>query len=179
MQIAALMPNRCNLFAKAAWNIPVFPLVPPEKWPILHIAFTLRELLPWHNAYQGSFYSQFKVDLGDPDRYEELGALLEALNQGILYYNTKRMHSILKMTPHFSVNLSVKEIQNLRLGNWALDSWTSAPLYSCKSLCPFSLYAQAKESDKVTSFTHLHRLLRSAINELYFYGIYKRVFPSQ
>ena len=54
---------------------------------------------PWHNAYQESFYSQFKVDLGDPDRFEDLGELIEAINQTIIYYNTKRIHTSLKMTP--------------------------------------------------------------------------------
>lgn len=54
---------------------------------------------PWQNAYQESFYSQFKVDLGDPDRFDEIGELIEAINQAIIYYNTRRIHTILKMTP--------------------------------------------------------------------------------
>jgi len=54
---------------------------------------------PWQNGYQESFYSQFKVDLGDPNRFEELGELIEAINQTIIYYNTKRIHTTLKMTP--------------------------------------------------------------------------------
>lgn len=54
---------------------------------------------PWQNAYQESFYSQFKVDLGDPNRFEDLGELIEAINQTLIYYNTKRIHTSLKMTP--------------------------------------------------------------------------------
>ncbi len=30
---------------------------------------------PWENGYQESFYSQFKVDLGDPSRFKTLGEL--------------------------------------------------------------------------------------------------------
>jgi len=54
---------------------------------------------PWENAYQESFYSHFKVDLGDPNRFDTLGELIEGINHTIHYYNTRRMHSILKMPP--------------------------------------------------------------------------------
>jgi len=54
---------------------------------------------PWHNAHQESFYSQFKVDLGEVSRFEHLGALIEALNQGVYYYNKKRIHTSIKMSP--------------------------------------------------------------------------------
>ena len=36
---------------------------------------------PWENAYQESFYSQFKVDLGRTDRFNELGELIEAISR--------------------------------------------------------------------------------------------------
>jgi len=35
-----------------------------------------RKSSPWENGYQESFYSQFKVDLGDPSRFESLGELI-------------------------------------------------------------------------------------------------------
>lgn len=54
---------------------------------------------PWENAYQESFYSQFKVDLGRTDRFNELGELIEAISGTLLYYNTKRIHTTLKMSP--------------------------------------------------------------------------------
>jgi len=47
---------------------------------------------PWENTYQESFYSQFKVDLGRTDRFNEIGELIEAISQALLYYNTKRIH---------------------------------------------------------------------------------------
>ena len=54
---------------------------------------------PWENGFQESFYSQFKLDLGRTDRFESLGELVEAIHQTINYYNTKRIHTSLKMTP--------------------------------------------------------------------------------
>ena len=54
---------------------------------------------PWENAYQESFYSQFKVDLGRTDRFSNLGELIETISGTLLYYNTKRIHTALKMSP--------------------------------------------------------------------------------
>lgn len=54
---------------------------------------------PWQNGFQESFYSNFKVDLGDPSRFELLGELIEALHYTINYYNTKRRHTTLQTTP--------------------------------------------------------------------------------
>lgn len=54
---------------------------------------------PWVNGYQESFYSQFKVDLGDPNRFATLGALVLAVYQTIYAYNHTRIHSALKMSP--------------------------------------------------------------------------------
>ncbi|MEK7165938.1 MAG: IS3 family transposase [Patescibacteria group bacterium] len=54
---------------------------------------------PWQNGFQESFYSQFKVDLGDPNRFEVLGELIEAIHLTINDYNTDRIHTTLKMSP--------------------------------------------------------------------------------
>lgn len=54
---------------------------------------------PWENGYQESFYSQFKVDFGDPNRFETLGELVYALYQTIYSYNNNRIHTKLKMPP--------------------------------------------------------------------------------
>jgi putative transposase len=54
---------------------------------------------PWENAFQESFYSQFKVDLGFVNRFETVEELMEAIYQTIYYYNNERIHSSLKMTP--------------------------------------------------------------------------------
>lgn len=54
---------------------------------------------PWENGYQESFYSQFKVDLGDQNRFKTLGELAAAIYLQIHYYNTRRIHTKLKMPP--------------------------------------------------------------------------------
>jgi len=54
---------------------------------------------PWENAFQESFYSQFKVDLGMVSRFETAEELIEEIYQTIYYYNNKRMHTSLKMSP--------------------------------------------------------------------------------
>ena len=54
---------------------------------------------PWHNGRQESFYSGFKLEFGKPGRYATLELLIEAIGRHIHYYNTKRIHSRLKMSP--------------------------------------------------------------------------------
>ncbi len=54
---------------------------------------------PWENGYQESFFSQFKLDLGDPNRFSELGELIEEIEHVIYRHNNVKMHSVLKMTP--------------------------------------------------------------------------------
>lgn len=54
---------------------------------------------PWENGYQESFYSQFKVDLGDPNRFQTLGELVAEIYLTVWTYNNTRIHSRLKMPP--------------------------------------------------------------------------------
>lgn len=54
---------------------------------------------PWENGYQESFHSQFKVDLGDPNRFTTLGELVYEIYQTIYTYNHTRIHTALKMPP--------------------------------------------------------------------------------
>lgn len=55
---------------------------------------------PWENAYQESFYNNFKTDLGlEFDRFESIGELVEAIHHTIIYYNQERIHTTLKMSP--------------------------------------------------------------------------------
>ena len=58
-----------------------------------------RKASPWENGYQESFYSQFKVDLGDPDRFDNLGELVAEIRDTIKIYNHDRIHTSLKMPP--------------------------------------------------------------------------------
>ena len=54
---------------------------------------------PWENGYQESFYGKFKVDLGDPDRFDTLGHFVAEIYRTIWQYNHTRIHSALKMPP--------------------------------------------------------------------------------
>jgi putative transposase len=54
---------------------------------------------PWQNGYQESFYQGFKLDLGDPNRFDTKGELIEAIELQLYVYNTYRIHLSLKMSP--------------------------------------------------------------------------------
>lgn len=54
---------------------------------------------PWQNGFQESFYDKFKVDLGDPNRFDTLGELVYEIYRTIYVYNTTRIHTALKMSP--------------------------------------------------------------------------------
>jgi transposase InsO family protein len=58
-----------------------------------------RKSSPWQNGFQESFYSQFKLELGNPNRFSHIGELIEAVHRQIAYYNNCRIHSVLKMSP--------------------------------------------------------------------------------
>ena len=54
---------------------------------------------PWENGYQEAFYSQFKLELGDPNRFKSPGELVYEIYRLVWNYNHKRIHSALKMPP--------------------------------------------------------------------------------
>lgn len=54
---------------------------------------------PWQNGYQESFFSRFKDEAGDFNRFETVGELLEAIYTQVRYYNYERIHTALKMPP--------------------------------------------------------------------------------
>lgn len=54
---------------------------------------------PWQNGYQESFFSNWKIDIGDVNEYETLGELTAELYRSIYYYNNERMHTSLGMAP--------------------------------------------------------------------------------
>lgn len=63
---------------------------------------------PWQNGYQESFFGKFKDEIGDLNRFETVGELIEAIYQQIHYYNYDRIHTKLKMPPAVYAQL-VKE----------------------------------------------------------------------
>jgi len=58
-----------------------------------------RKAAPWENGYQESFYDKLKIDLGDPNRFEDLGELIAEIYKTLHTYNTTRIHTKLKMPP--------------------------------------------------------------------------------
>lgn len=54
---------------------------------------------PWENGYQESFYDKFKIDLGDPGRFDTIGELTYAVYQTMVDYNTGRIHTSIGMPP--------------------------------------------------------------------------------
>jgi len=62
---------------------------------------------PWENGYQESFYKGFKMDLGDPERFDSLGELIAEIYKTINYYNRNRIHTALGMSP---VQFAKKEL---------------------------------------------------------------------
>lgn len=58
-----------------------------------------RKSSPWQNGYQESFYANFKLELGDTKQFLHVGELIEAIHQQIDYYNNRRIHLALKMSP--------------------------------------------------------------------------------
>ena len=54
---------------------------------------------PWQNGFQESYYSNFKLDLGNADRFSTVGELSEAIYRTIHKYNETRIHTSLNMSP--------------------------------------------------------------------------------
>lgn len=64
---------------------------------------------PWQNGYQESFFGKFKQDVGDINRFENPGELIEVLYHAIYYYNNERIHTALKMPPAVYAKLFLKK----------------------------------------------------------------------
>lgn len=58
-----------------------------------------RKSSPWQNGFQESFYANFKLELANINRFNDIGEVIEAIYQQISYYNTCRIHTALKMPP--------------------------------------------------------------------------------
>lgn len=54
---------------------------------------------PWKNGHQESFFDKFKLEFGKPSRHLTIELLIEAIGRYIHYYNSRRIHSALKMPP--------------------------------------------------------------------------------
>lgn len=68
---------------------------------------------PWENGHKESFYSNFKLELGNTRRFRHDGELSEAIYQQIYYYNNHRIHSALKMAPKQFYQLAALKVGGL------------------------------------------------------------------
>lgn len=63
---------------------------------------------PWQNGYKESFFGKFKDEFGDFNRFETISELIEEIYSQIHYYNTERIHTILKMPPVMYAQLLIE-----------------------------------------------------------------------
>ena len=54
---------------------------------------------PWQNGFKERFYGTLKDELGPTSRFSDLSEFHEGLALTIYYYNHKRIHTALKMSP--------------------------------------------------------------------------------
>lgn len=54
---------------------------------------------PWQNGFMERFFGTIKLELGPLGEYRDAPHLYEAIALAIYYYNTKRIHTALKMSP--------------------------------------------------------------------------------
>lgn len=54
---------------------------------------------PWQNGFKERFYGTFKDELGDANKFKDLAELYEGIALTIYYYNHKRIHTSIKMSP--------------------------------------------------------------------------------
>jgi len=55
---------------------------------------------PWQNSWSESFFSRFKNESGNLNRFEILGELIEYIFGYLNYYNQLRIHTKIKMSPY-------------------------------------------------------------------------------
>jgi len=64
---------------------------------------------PWQNGFMERFFGSFKLELGSLSQFKDLAKLHEAIALTMHYYNTKRIHSALKMSPlDYATKLNLK-----------------------------------------------------------------------
>jgi len=54
---------------------------------------------PWQNGFKERFYGTLKDELGAVSRFKDLAELHEGIALTIYYYNHKRIHTALRMSP--------------------------------------------------------------------------------
>jgi transposase InsO family protein len=71
---------------------------------------------PWQNGFMERFFCGFKLELGNVNRHKDLARFHEAVALAIFYYNTKRIHLALKMSPAaYAARLKTEEQSSERV----------------------------------------------------------------
>lgn len=71
---------------------------------------------PWQNGFCESFFGRFKHELGDLNRFDSAGHMIEAVYWHIHYYNTLRIHTALKMPPLQYANQMFSDFCHHKMG---------------------------------------------------------------
>jgi len=67
---------------------------------------------PWQNGFMERFFGSFKLELGNLNRHQDIAELHEAIALAIYYYNTKRIHTALKMSPAaYAATLNINSLR--------------------------------------------------------------------
>jgi transposase InsO family protein len=69
---------------------------------------------PWQNTWSESFFSRFKAEFGNFNRFENLGELLESIYAYMKYFNTSRIQLKTKMSPYQFKQLIVESVLEKR-----------------------------------------------------------------
>lgn len=54
---------------------------------------------PWQNGFMERWFGGFKLELGPLTKFGDIDRLHEGIAQQVFYYNTRRIHTALKMSP--------------------------------------------------------------------------------
>lgn len=54
---------------------------------------------PWQNGFMERWFGTFKTELGPLAKFDDVAKLHEGIAMQVYYYNTKRIHTALKMSP--------------------------------------------------------------------------------
>lgn len=70
---------------------------------------------PWQNGFKERFYGTFKDELGDVTRFKDIAELHEGIALTIYYYNHKRIHTSLRMSPAaYAATLEITKLHKLK-----------------------------------------------------------------
>lgn len=96
---------------------------------------------PWRNGSQESFFGRFKVEFGDPERFDRLSDLLEELFRMLRYFSERRIKNRLKMSPRQFKEQWLKMRENLLSENQSPSSEKSTAAFALQSTISPQAYA--------------------------------------